>query len=219
MPKSMNDFFENLDWSGGKPRVPRSGPGSTMSATQKLRDALPGVFEAYNVKTFLDAPCGDWHWMQTVDLSGIEYLGFDVSHSVVAENKQYEAENIKFDTMDITVDPLPAADIMLCRDCLFHLKFEYRWMFFANFLKADIPHLMTTSHFVSENSDMRRNGKFKRFNMREAPFFFPEPLEMILETADELPQDLTEWHTSRHRYVGIWSREQVAAVVAEHMPS
>jgi hypothetical protein len=44
-----------------------SGAAATLGETAVLRDALPQVFAALRVKTLLDIPCGDFHWMQLVD--------------------------------------------------------------------------------------------------------------------------------------------------------
>ncbi|MCX8509667.1 MAG: hypothetical protein ORN49_12460, partial [Rhodobacteraceae bacterium] len=78
MRDNLRSVFEKKSWAGIND-APRSGPGSDMAATARLRAALPGVFQRYGVKTFFDAPCGDWFWMQHVDLSALSYIGADIS--------------------------------------------------------------------------------------------------------------------------------------------
>jgi hypothetical protein len=46
-----------------------SGPGSTIDQTKILVAELSNLFIAKNIKSLLDIPCGDFNWMQTVDLS------------------------------------------------------------------------------------------------------------------------------------------------------
>lgn len=210
MRKTLQDAFEHKDW--GRQGVPRSGPGSTLGWTRKLRAAMPGLFERYEARRFLDAPCGDWFWMKEVDLTGIDYFGYDISSSVVAENeKLYGAPDKTFGVLDITSDPLPAADLMLCRDCLFHLQFWLRWEFFDNFVRSDIRYLLLTMNHNLRNKDLKENSSFKNFNPTKPPFSLPQPIEIIHETCEVLPDDIdTNWKVAvRHRSLGPWSRDQI----------
>ena len=83
MRKALQEVFENADWSDQN-GSPRSGSGSTLEYTARLRAALPGLMKRYKVKTFLDAPCGDWFWMSAVELKGVSYIGGDISESLIA---------------------------------------------------------------------------------------------------------------------------------------
>src|SRR4029077_7259276 len=40
-----------------------SGPGSSLAETAALRRELPDLLAALGVRTLLDAPCGDCHWI------------------------------------------------------------------------------------------------------------------------------------------------------------
>ncbi|MEO9826977.1 MAG: class I SAM-dependent methyltransferase [Paracoccaceae bacterium] len=218
MREKLRDVFENADWSNLSADATRSGSGSTLEYTRRLRTALPGIFERYNVKTFLDAPCGDWNWMSSVDTSGMHYIGADISHSVIEANKKrYADKNRMFIELDITEDLLPRADMIMVRDCLFHLKWWLRWAFFENFANSDIPYLFMTMHHQEKNLRLEVNGKFKRMNPRTPPFNFEEPLEMVHETVDSLPDDLsTVDNLLTVRSMGIWSREQVQKAVENY---
>ncbi|WP_170377761.1 class I SAM-dependent methyltransferase [Ruegeria atlantica] len=216
MRSGLRDTFETLSWSGRR-NGPRSGHGSTLAATRPLRDALPRIFDEYNVKTFLDAPCGDWTWMQHVDLTGIQYVGGDISLEVLEEVKQqHAAPGREFMHLDITSDTLPKADMMMCRDCLFHLKWWLRWAFFENFVASGIPYLLTTRHYIPQNPRLPRNGGFKRFNPCVAPFNFSEPIETVSETGEINldPEFMLTREGQKQRSLGIWSRDQVIDAVA-----
>lgn len=211
MRDSVRSVFENKSWAGRR-NGPRSGPGSTLAATAALRAALPRIFVEYKVGTFLDAPCGDWTWMQQVDLNGIHYIGGDISTEVVTEVKDmHAAPGREFIHLDITSDALPKVDLMMCRDCLFHLKWWLRWAFFENFVESEIPYLMTTMDYVPRNPRLQRNGDFKKFNPCAAPFNFPDPIESVSETGEiNLSPDFLETPEGRkQRSLGIWSRDQV----------
>ena len=43
-----------------------SGAGSNLLYTENLRKELPKLFDIFNIKTVLDAPCGDMNWMRLV---------------------------------------------------------------------------------------------------------------------------------------------------------
>ena len=67
-------FLENA-WKG---RESVSGKGSDRDQTQSLVTELPKLFSKYGVCSVLDVPCGGFHWMQQVDLSGVRYVGGDL---------------------------------------------------------------------------------------------------------------------------------------------
>ena len=57
----------------------RSGRGSTLDYTRPLRKALAKYLNSLNVIVLLDAPCGDFNWMQHVELpEKILYIGGDI---------------------------------------------------------------------------------------------------------------------------------------------
>ena len=62
--------------------------------------------------------------MAEVDLGLVRYIGADFLPELIAENlRRYAAPNREFRELDLTAAPLPAADVLLCRDCLVHLSF------------------------------------------------------------------------------------------------
>lgn len=220
MRDNVRAAFETMSWAGKGGKSPRSGPVSTLAWTKQLRQALPRVFDQYGVKTFLDAPCGDWFWMQHVDLSDLTYIGGDISKEVADANiAKFTRPGVSFLHLDITSDPLPAADMMLCRDCLMHLKLWLRWKFFENFAASDCKYLMTTVHHVLENQAVKANGGFKYFNPAAPPFNFDPALDLIPESADELSADILENSVAapEHQSIGIWSKKQVIDALARRV--
>ena len=39
----------------------KSGAGSNLNNTQKIRQSLPVILNKYNIKSILDLPCGDFY--------------------------------------------------------------------------------------------------------------------------------------------------------------
>src|SRR5688572_32614789 len=56
----------------------RSGTGSSLESTARLRESLPPWPLRLNAHRLLEVPCGDFNWMSHVDLSRIEYTGGDI---------------------------------------------------------------------------------------------------------------------------------------------
>ena len=101
-----------------------SGPGSTVKYTENLRKELPPLFEKFEIKSMLDAPCGDYNWMRLVERPEVHYIGGEiVPEFVEANNARYANDNTRFILCDILKDELPAVDLWLCRDVLFHFRY------------------------------------------------------------------------------------------------
>src|SRR4051794_5727641 len=66
-------YMTNL-WSDPETR---SGVGSSLDSTRVLRAELPQALGKLEARVLLDVPCGDFTWMEHVDLSGIQYIGGD----------------------------------------------------------------------------------------------------------------------------------------------
>jgi hypothetical protein len=205
-PRSMTElaaFFRKDKWPAGDGETV-SGRGSTLAYTANLRADLPKLIAKYGVGVLLDAPCGDFNWMSQVDLKGVGYIGMDIVPELVEENvRKHSNEGRRFVAGDITRETLPAADLMLCRDCLFHLCYDDIVRFFANFVSSGIPYLLLTTHRVQNNRDIDRPGRFRRLNMRRPPFEFPEPLEEIEDWIEGFPE----------RSMGLWTAADIRAVL------
>lgn len=154
-----------------------SGTGSEISQTELISNELPKIFQKYSVKTFLDAPCGDFVWMKrAIEKCNIDYIGADIVADLVElNNKSFSSESISFVHLDICNDNLPQADLMLCRDCLFHLSFADIKSFFIKFSNSNIEYLLLTNHKQFEK-------KFKNLDIKTGDFrmldLFSEPINL-----------------------------------------
>jgi len=187
-----------------------SGSGSTLIYTENLRKELPNLYDKFGFKTVLDAPCGDFNWMKHVvkKYPDMEYIGADIVKNIVkTNNDKYSSEKIKFIELDIVNDPLPKANLMICRDCLFHFSTDYIFKFLDNFLNSDIDYLLTTSFNDIENTNIHVGGFF-RLNLFAAPFNFPT--ETLYSIEDWANHPINEGVPVRHMY--LWSKEQLAMI-------
>lgn len=152
-----------------------------------LRDELPGLLKKLGVHTLLDLPCGDFNWMQQVDLTGIRYLGADIVTVLVERNNaRFANENRRFLHLNLLTDPLPVCDLIFCRDCLVHLSFADVQAALANIKRSGATYLATTHfHDEPENTDILTGG-WRPLNFFKAPFHFPEPVAEINEQCTEM---------------------------------
>lgn len=195
-------IYKNKSWVGSE-LDPLSGPGSSLEYTQQLRAQLPAILKHFKVETLLDAGCGDLTWMGTLlDTLDVKYIGVDVVDSLIESHKT-KFPLIEFHVKDITTDTLPAADMMMCRDCLFHLSNDDILKTLHNFLSSNIRYMFTTSHVVGhENYDIN-TGSFRRLDLLQSPFNFPMPLFSLDDTFSYHPE----------RTMSIWSRDQIASTL------
>jgi SAM-dependent methyltransferase len=108
-------IYQSDHWKGG------SGEGSQVAATEPYRQVLASVLGGRDVRTVVDAGCGDWQFSRLIDWSGKQYLGVDIVPEMIAGNREsYANENIEFVAGDIRTQTMPRADLLLCKDVLQH---------------------------------------------------------------------------------------------------
>ena len=189
-----------------------SGSGSTLKYTKNLRDHIPQIVDDFHITSIFDGPCGDFNWMRQLlpDLlpggHPVDYLGGDIVSEIIDDNnRRFRQDGVRFIQIDITSDELPKADLMICRDCLFHLSYEAIEAFKSNFLRSDIKFILTANHinepFRFNNRDIE-TGDFRLIDLFSPPFEFPHhPLRRI---ADWMPPEA-------EKEMCLWSREQLLA--------
>ena len=164
----------------------RSGVGSALDATRVLRAELPTALRELGTRVLLDVPCGDFTWMERVDLAGIEYVGGDIVPSIVAENKRLHASGSRrFALVDLTRDELPDADVLLCRDCLVHLSYANIRAVLANIARSNIRYVLMTSFPGRGGNRDVQDGDWRTLDFQAPPFSFPEPRLTIVEECEE----------------------------------
>ena len=187
-----------------------SGDGSTLAYTHNLRDQLTRFLRDFRVVSMFDAPCGDFNWMQAVDVpAGFDYLGGDIVDALIARSRdRHGRAGRRFVKFDIVADQFPDADLWFCRDCLFHLPQAAILAALRGFAGSRVGFLMTTTHLnVSDfdNTDVSAGG-FRLIDLYKPPYRLPR--EVLFRIADYVfpyPQ----------RELCVWSRTQVQAALGE----
>lgn len=175
--------YANNHWAG--PDSP-SGPGASLDQTAAVRRGVPRLCRQLEVRTLLDLPCGDFSWMTTVDLGDTRYIGADLLPELIQANTQRFAQaGREFRVLDLLSSPLPAADLVLCRDCLVHLSFADIARAIANLRASRITYLLTTSFPGQPVNEDIRTGDWRPLNLQAAPFHWPSPEDILVEECTE----------------------------------
>lgn len=183
LKEKFTEVYEKNIFRGS---VSRSGQGSNMVQTAIIRRELPALVEELGVKTFLDAPCGDWYWMREVDLPVEQYIGLDIVEALVEKNQRiFGSEKVSFQCINLAESELPKADLVFSRDCLVHLSFADALNIISNFKRSGAKYLLTTT-FTDRTRNEDLGALFWRpLNKQLAPFNFPEPIRLINEGCTE----------------------------------
>jgi hypothetical protein len=179
----FTETFHNRYW---RSKESVSGRGAELNQTAILRAALPALLRPYGIRSLRDLPCGDFNWMQHVDLQDIHYTGGDIVEALVAQNQeQYGNARRTFLRLDLLTDTLPDADCILVRDCLVHFSLAHIRQALENLKKSNIRYLLTTSFPNTKKNEDIQTGYWRPINLQLAPFFFPEPLYCLNEACTE----------------------------------
>jgi hypothetical protein len=177
-----------------------SGLGSEMDATAVLRTELPRLLARLGVASLLDAPCGDANWINAAGLD-MRIVGIDIVPSLVERLQARAAAGDiggNYRLADITRDPLPACDAILCRDCLVHLSFANIERAVANFRRSGAVWLIATSFPGWQTNRDCEDGDWRALNFERAPFCWGTPVELLNENCTEAGGG---W---RDKSLGVW---------------
>ena len=190
-------FYREGSWGSEESR---SGLGSTLAATSNLRAYLPRLVKQRDIRVLLDIPCGDMNWMRKVELGLDLYIGADIVSEIVETNSAMFGHDCspprRFMHLDLTRDPLPRADLVLCRDCLIHFSYKAIFESLNNIKKSGALYLLTTTFLRRTNVDIE-TGEFRPINLQARPFNFPPPLEIVEDICEAAPG-------CEDRHIALW---------------
>ena len=182
LPARFEYIFSTNLWANHESR---SGDGSTLQETETVRRVLPLLLREIGAKMMLDIPCGDFRWLSEVDL-GVSYIGADIVQALVSANSQrFGSPSHEFVRLDLTADPLPKTDVVLCRDCLVHLSYANIRRAIQNVKASGAAYLLMTSFLELEENHDIDDGDWRPLNFQRSPFHFGGPELVIVENCTE----------------------------------
>jgi hypothetical protein len=181
-----------------------SGGGSNLRQTEKLRRELPLLLSRLQVRSLIDAPCGDFHWMRHVELGSITYTGVDVVAPLIERCQQTFAQpGREFLCRNIVTDSLPKADAIMSRDCLSHLSNVHVFDALKNFRASGTTFLIATTYPSRTRNWDIVTGEWRPINLQIAPFNFPQPLDALVEGSTEYDGDFAD------KTLAVWRLEEL----------
>ena len=174
-----------------------SGQGSTLEATAAIRKVLPHIFKAYDIRSILDIPCGDFAWWNEMGINDLitgedvmrkpdkwfDYTGADIVPELIRKNRE-KFSGQKFLELDLVTGTLPKVDLVFCRDCLGHLSNANVRLAVKNIKASGAKYLMATTFTDPKWSlDMDiLDGEWRPINMMKgAGYALGEPILLINE--------------------------------------
>ncbi|GMI55132.1 hypothetical protein ScalyP_jg9647 [Parmales sp. scaly parma] len=218
----FNLVYNNEVWSHPDPKsrkdAARSGSGSTIAKTSRVREFLEHTIAFTNAVGLVDIPCGDLNWITSLsNFSQLDYFGGDVSSVVVNEHK----ENFKLDAnknfglVDLVDDDLLAHEsinrlfqnandnesdvIIVVRQLMQHLSNAESLQIIKNLEELQVRtsstiHVMLTTH-------LRGNGNGDKgyllatghkINLFQPPFCVVDPERLV-------------WDGMGDMFLGMWT--------------
>lgn len=175
------DYFDREFWGN---KTGSSGPNSDPDLTPILRDNLLGLLLEYEIKSIVDAGCGDCNLFKNMDIATTKYIGVEVVPKLTELNIEVFKlnHNMSFQTLDVVNDKLPEGELILCRDVVHYLPNELISKFLLNCKASGAKYLLVTHNTHSELSAncATELGIFRPVNLSQYPFHL-EPITTIKE--------------------------------------
>jgi SAM-dependent methyltransferase len=193
LPATFDRIYRDGQWGKDAEGRGISGSGSTLEKTQQYRAYLESFIKEHQVASVVDAGCGDWSFSRKINWGSARYLGVDISRVIIDRVKQqFGNQQFTFQWGDIT-DPLPAADLLICKDVLQHLSNQkiqrfirnnlqpgkYKWVLITNDRDAE-----STTDTKSINAEIE-DGDWHRVDLSKAPFGVQGLVDLPIQFGDE----------------------------------
>lgn len=181
------------------------GPGSEGPKVKEAGtiDFINRIIKEYSIKSISDCPCGLFeNWMYMVDLSSVCYIGYDINDLAIQRNKEVNTR-YSFVEFDMVNEILPSADLIICRDCFFHLPNSFVIKSIENFRKSGSKYLLATEHRWIKNNielavaELEREAGYRNINIEIAPYNMGPPIEIHTE-------ELWAAREGGNRYLSLW---------------
>ena len=166
--QELKKMFSRSWSSGGETPC---GQGSRLANTTAMRQALQNLLWKYGVDAIDDCGCGDYHWLQTLLLSGVTVRGYDV-----VDRKR---RNFPFEVKDVITEALAPCDLIICKDVFIHWTNEMIMAALVNFRKYGTYLFAESTPGLDNAQRVISPGGFAKVNLEGLPFNLGEPMEKI----------------------------------------
>ena len=165
-------------WRGGLADGTPCGSGSTLANAKSVAARLPEFVGRYGILSVCDAGAGDLHWIKAVAWQ-VRYRAFDLYPRVAGVA-----------ALDITKEPMPPCDAILCRHVLIHLdppRIERTLELFRQSGRYLLASQYDNCHaFDTVSRRVRTFDPQYDYNPTDLRPLLGEPLERIPDTGSDL---------------------------------
>lgn len=214
--KNIKNIFSkiyNKNYWGDNESV--SGPGSNSLNTKNVINSLKKIIIQYKIKFIVDAPCGDFFWINKVlKKVKVKYLGLDIVEKLIFENKKkYSTNLIKFENFNLIKKKIPNCDMIICRDFIFHLSYSDIKKFFYNLSRSEFKYILISNHENgkgSKNLFMNKDifsGDFRKINLFSSPFNFPKNYEFFIK----------DFCNGKKKYLIFFTKRQIQLAIKNYL--
>ena len=185
LTNTFNRIYAEGTWGKDVAGKGTSGTGSTLEITQEYRAYVEEFIRTHNVKSVVDAGCGDWGFSSKIDWGQASYLGVDIASDVIANvRSKYEKGNVTFQVGNIT-DELPDADLLISKDVLQHLSNSLVQKFVRNNLKkGKYKWVILTNDRGNRNYDIE-SGTYRAIDLAAPPFDVKGLIDLPIKFGNE----------------------------------
>lgn len=165
----------------------RSGNGSSLGETVALRKWLPHTLRSLGCTSLADAGCGDLNWIKEIVPQLRFYFGYDIVPGLIGDLRQrfHEQRNCFFSEVDIVMQGLASADVILCRDVLTHLPLDATLKILQHVRNSGAQYFIATTHDKGRNRFIG-TGSWYPIDLCAAPFKLGAPRFMFKEGGSKM---------------------------------
>jgi SAM-dependent methyltransferase len=186
LTNTFNRIYAEGTWGKDVAGKGTSGTGSTLEITREYRAYVEDFIRTHNVKSVVDAGCGDWTFSSAINWGQASYLGVDIASDVIAAvRSKHEKGHIKFQVGNIT-DELPDAELLISKDVLQHLSNNLVHKFIRNNLrKGKYKWVILTNDRGNRNYDIESGG-YRAIDLAAAPFEVRGLVDLPIKFGNEI---------------------------------
>lgn len=149
---SFDEVYKKRLWTDNN-KYTLSGPGSEIEYAKICITFLKTFIKNHSIRKIVDGSCGDCLWIMEIlkEFPDIEYIGYDISQTIVDINKQKYKKYEFYQKNILDIDNLPQCDLFIFRHTMMHLSIDDN-IKIINMLKNNTTcYVMLTHHEVHTN--------------------------------------------------------------------
>lgn len=182
----FDEIYRTNAWNGTETR---SGPGSNLEATAGLRRALLELVDELQIRSVVDAACGEGNWQPDLP----DYVGLDVALEAVLGARARHPDR-EYHLWDVRKS-CPEADLVICRDAMQHLSLADGRAMLESMRHSGSRYLFASTFLGGLNEDIVTGGAYSP-DLEQPPFSMPPAIRYVADPSDK---------RDSRKFMGLWT--------------